>query len=192
MPTSARPFCCAVFAAVRFYSPTAIKQFLSALKCVYMWLGNPFPHSFSDTARYLFWIFFSFFMFFSRFASFTRLHKKFINFLLLCFCFSVGFCFVSSLVARNKIAPFCLTFLCAYFAPHGQPGMPAHPLEIWQESRTKRLFITTLVRQVRRCSSGAEAQLYSIRDDAIDRSRSWRRELKTATVFWLQCKHAFI
>jgi len=26
--------------AVRFYSPTAIKQFLSALKCVYMWLGG--------------------------------------------------------------------------------------------------------------------------------------------------------
>lgn len=38
---------CSVFSvvgvAVRFYSPTAIKQFLSALKCVYMWLGPRRP-----------------------------------------------------------------------------------------------------------------------------------------------------
>jgi len=63
------------------------------------------------------------------FAFFTRLHKKFINFLLLFSLFFVGFCFVSVWVGRNKIAPFCLTFfLCAYFAPHGQLGRPAHPL----------------------------------------------------------------
>lgn len=104
--------------AVRFYSPTAIKQFLSALKCVYMWLGvvqaggkaKGAQRSICFCLPLRFCLFFTIF-----FASFTRLHKKFINFFCCYFFLLLLLLLLICCVWRRVAAPAIKLRPCFFF-----------------------------------------------------------------------------